>query len=182
MKIYTKTGDSGQTSLLGGKRVSKHHIRIECYGTVDELNAHLGMLLDLTEQEPHRTRIQAIQAYLFTLGSHLAMEPGKHNIKLPPILAEETASLERYIDEMNAVLPEMRNFVLPGGHVAVSQAHISRCVCRRAERQLVYLTEQEEVHPEIVKYINRLSDYLFVLARMLGQILNVQEKPWKPSF
>jgi cob(I)alamin adenosyltransferase len=110
------------------------------------------------------------------------MEPGKHSFKLPPILEEETAKLERHIDEMNAVLPEMRNFVLPGGHIAVSQAHICRCVCRRAERQLVYLSEQEEVHPEIVKYINRLSDYLFVLARMLGQLLNIKEKPWKPSF
>jgi cob(I)alamin adenosyltransferase len=181
MKIYTKTGDEGKTSLLGGSRVPKHHLRIETYGTVDELNSFLGLLRDQLKDENQVKQIIRIQEQLFTIGSHLATEPGKHNIKLPEVHAEEIDYLEESIDQMNEVLPEMRNFVLPGGHSAVSTCHVARCVCRRAERLTVHLSEEAEVNPLILKYLNRLSDFLFVLSRKITFDTGAIEIPWKPS-
>ena len=181
MKIYTKTGDEGQTSLLGGSRVPKHHLRIETYGTVDELNSFLGLLRDQLKDEDQVKQIIRIQEQLFTIGSHLATEPGKHNIKLPEVHPEEVDYLEESIDLMNEVLPEMRNFVLPGGHPAVSTCHVVRCVCRRAERLAVHLSEEAEVNPLILKYLNRLSDFLFVLSRKITLDVGAAEIPWKPS-
>lgn len=181
MKIYTRTGDTGQTSLLGGARVPKHHLRIESYGTVDELNSYLGLLRDhVGTIEGLQDEITGIQEILFTLGSHLAAEPGKANVWLPDLETSQVDFLERRMDEMNEVLPEMRNFVLPGGHPAVSVCHIARCVCRRAERLCVHLSEESEVNSLIVIYLNRLSDYLFVLSRKLSQDFGADEKPWKP--
>ncbi len=181
MKIYTRTGDTGQTSLLGGARVPKHHLRIESYGTVDELNSHVGLLRDHLGQFPElQQELTHIQEILFTLGSHLAAEPGKPNVWLPDLDSAEVDFLERRMDEMNAVLPEMKNFVLPGGHPTVSVCHIARCVCRRAERLCVHLSEESEVNALIVIYLNRLSDYLFVLSRKLSFDLGADEKPWKP--
>jgi cob(I)alamin adenosyltransferase len=181
MKIYTKTGDEGQTSLLGGSRVPKHHLRIETYGTVDELNSFLGLLRDHLNDEDQVKLIIRIQEQLFTIGSHLATEPGKHNIKLPEVHEEEVDYLETSIDLMNEVLPEMRNFVLPGGHQAVSTCHVARCVCRRAERLAVHLSEEAQVNPLILKYLNRLSDFLFVLSRKITFDIGAIEIPWKPS-
>lgn len=181
MKIYTKTGDTGQTSLLGGARVPKHHLRIESYGTVDELNSHLGMLRDvLPEGTGLEPEIVHIQETLFTLGSHLAAEPGKANVWLPDLNTTDVELLEKAIDRMNAALPAMKHFILPGGHPAVSAAHIARCVCRRAERLCVHLHELENTHPLIVQYLNRLSDYLFMAARWIAQTTGSEETPWKP--
>lgn len=183
MKIYTKRGDKGETSLLGGQRVPKHHLRIEAYGTVDELNAFLGLLRDqegmLTEV---KEEIVFIQETLFTIGSHLALEPGKEKIKLPEISNMQIELLEKSIDKMNETLPEMRNFVLPGGHQAVSLCHVARCVCRRAERNTVHLSEFSKVEKEVIAYLNRLSDYLFVLGRKLSADFQVVETPWIPKF
>jgi cob(I)alamin adenosyltransferase len=172
MKIYTRTGDKGQTSLLGGTRVPKDHARIEAYGTLDELNSHLGMLRDLSG---HRRAdlLLGIQEKLFSIGSRLASasEAEADTFKVPHV--EEA-------DIMDRELPEMRNFILPGGHPAVSQAHICRTVCRRAERLVVGIAEQEALPAIIVRYLNRLSDLLFVLARWLGKELGAEEIPWKP--
>lgn len=182
MKIYTKKGDSGETSLLGGQRVPKHHLRIEAYGTVDELNSFLGLLRDQSEvHQDIRHEIIQIQETLFTIGSHLALEPGKEKIKLPEISKADAEKLEQAIDRMNEHLPEMRNFVLPGGHQAVSICHVARCVCRRAERNVVHLSEFSRVEKEVLAYLNRLSDYLFVLSRKLSYDFQVLETPWKPK-
>ncbi|WP_339814356.1 cob(I)yrinic acid a,c-diamide adenosyltransferase [uncultured Imperialibacter sp.] len=180
MKIYTKTGDKGTTSLLGGTRVSKAHLRIETYGTVDELNSYIGLLRD---QEVNKARIPffiEIQEQLFTIGSHLAMEPGSTKFPVPQVDETLTSRLEAAMDEMDALLPPMKNFILPGGHPSVSHGHIARCVCRRAERLVIGLQEQEAVEESIVQFLNRLSDYLFVLCRMMAQELGVEETPWKP--
>jgi cob(I)alamin adenosyltransferase len=181
MKIYTKKGDDGTTGLLGGTRLPKHHLRIESYGTVDELNSHIGMLRDLWQEEEHYNMLLEIQDRLFTLGSLLALDPehaGK--MKLPIIGSGDIEVLEKAMDEMDKVLPEMRNFVLPGGHVAVSQAHIARCVCRRAERLVVALAESDSGQAVAIQYLNRLSDYLFVLSRRISQLSGAVEKPWTP--
>jgi cob(I)alamin adenosyltransferase len=180
MKIYTRTGDKGETGLLGGARVPKHHIRIESYGTLDELNSFLGLLRDTPGAIAHTEAIVRIQEQLFTIGSHLAMEPGNTSFKLPEFSKDEIAFLEQEIDRMTAELPEMRNFVLPGGSLAVSHCHVARCVCRRAERLVVLLNDSEKVDDSIVTYLNRLSDYLFVLARMLSKETGAEEIPWKP--
>jgi cob(I)alamin adenosyltransferase len=180
MKIYTRTGDLGQTSLLGGSRVPKHHLRSESYGTLDELNSHIGLLRDQHLGGQSSQELLEIQDRLFTLGSLLASEPGKSKVKIPLITNEDVTFLESAMDTMNETLPEMRSFVLPGGHPAVSICHISRCVCRRAERLIVHLSEHEEVPAIVLIYINRLSDYLFVLSRKLGQDFNAIESPWKP--
>jgi cob(I)alamin adenosyltransferase len=165
MKIYTKKGDKGETSLLGGTRVSKSNIRIESYGTIDELNSWLGLVRD-QEMDIHTKQILIhIQDRLFTLGSHLASDPKKSGIKIPDINEENITLLEEEIDKMNETLPEMKSFVLPGGHNTVSYCHIARCICRRAERCVVHLASEEKVEDIILKYLNRLSDYLFVLAR-----------------
>jgi cob(I)alamin adenosyltransferase len=181
MKIYTKKGDKGETSLLGGARVAKSHIRIESYGTVDELNSWIGLIRDQNISAETKKILIHIQDRLFTIGSHLASDPTKHGIKIPDIKEEDVTALEKEMDKMNETLPEMKNFVLPGGHKTVSYCHIARCICRRAERCVVNLASEEKVEDIIVKYLNRLSDYLFVLSRKLSHDLNAEEIPWKPN-
>ncbi|TND07621.1 MAG: ATP:cob(I)alamin adenosyltransferase [Bacteroidetes bacterium] len=180
MKIYTKTGDKGQTSLIGGTRVPKHHIRIEAYGTVDELNSWMGMLRDTIADQDVVSLLLEIQDRLFTIGSSLASDPEKSKMKIPDLREEDITALEQAIDKMNETLPPMRNFVLPGGHPTVSHCHVARCVCRRAERCTIALSEESPVNELVIKYLNRLSDYLFVLSRKLTMDLGAEEKPWKP--
>jgi cob(I)alamin adenosyltransferase len=180
-KIYTKTGDKGSTSLIGGVRVPKNHIRIESYGTVDELNSYLGMVRDMAQNTLVTEWLHEIQDRLFTIGSVLATDPGKEvKMKLPDLHDNDVIWLEQKIDEMNENLPEMRSFILPGGQLAASTAHVARCVCRRAERICVGMQQQDEVVPEIiVRYLNRLSDFLFVLARYIAHINGVEDTPWR---
>ena len=181
-KIYTKTGDGGKTSLIGGTKVPKSHMRIETYGTVDELNSYIGLTGDYLT-EPHlKDILKEIQDRLFTIGSSLASDPDKEPLmKIPDLKEEDVKLLENEMDKMNEELPGMKNFILPGGHVAVSTAHIARCVCRRAERLCVNMHEQGSfVDPLVIKYLNRLSDYIFVLCRYIGHILGVPEVAWKP--
>jgi cob(I)alamin adenosyltransferase len=178
LKIYTKTGDSGKTSLIGGTKVLKSDLRIEAYGTVDELNSYIGLCSDLLSDETSTKTLKEIQDRLFTIGSSLACDPEKEpKMKIPDLHEADVEFLEKEIDRMNESLPEMKNFILPGGHPTVSHLHIARCVCRRAERACVRL---EDTEPLIIKYLNRLSDYLFVLARFASQNLNVAENAWKP--
>ncbi len=180
MKIYTTSGDKGQTSLLGGLRVSKNHVRINAYGTIDELNAFLGLTSDLEINDQRIAFIRLIQFRLFTVGSSLAAEPGKSKVFKPDLEKNDILSLEQEIDHMNESLPPMRNFIIPGGHQLVSNTHIARTVCRRAERLVIGLSELENVEEIVIRYLNRLSDYLFVLARMQAHELKIQEIPWKP--
>lgn len=180
-KIYTKTGDKGMTSLIGGTRLPKHHARIEAYGTVDELNSHVGLLRDVITHTETVEFLIGIQDRLFTLGSQLAADPEKNKMKLPQLSDEDVVSLERAIDRIDSVVPEMKSFVLPGGHVHVSYCHIARCVCRRAERAVLKLNDSETVDALHIRYLNRLSDYLFMLARWLVHELKVSEIPWKPK-
>lgn len=178
MKIYTKTGDKGTTSLYGGKRISKGALRIETYGTVDELNSWVGLVRD---QEVNRIRMDiltSIQQKLFVMGSILAADPEKTRIKIPSLSEEDVTALESEIDKMEETLEPMRYFILPGGHPSVSFCHITRTVCRRAERLVIRLDEMEKIEPLVVKYLNRLSDYLFVLARKMGDELQIKETPW----
>lgn len=181
-KIYTRTGDKGGTSLIGGVRVPKNHIRIESYGTVDELNSYIGMVSDMANNIGIAEQLREIQDRLFTIGSALATNPDKEvKMKLPDLYEADTVWLEHRIDTMNEVLPEMRSFILPGGHQASSACHVARCICRRAERICVGMQEQGEVMPPLILiYLNRLSDYLFVLARYIGHINNAPEIPWRP--
>ncbi len=180
-KIYTKTGDTGSTSLIGGLRVYKNHIRIESYGTVDELNSYIGMVNDLAKNEEISNQLREIQDRLFTIGSELATDPGKDvKMKLPDLHDTDITWLEERIDEMNEHLPEMRSFILPGGNIASSTCHVARCVCRRAERLCVAMHETGEfVQPLIIPYLNRLSDYLFVLCRYISHINKADEIPWR---
>lgn len=181
-KIYTKTGDKGKTSLIGGTKVLKSHWRIESYGTIDELNSHIGLLRDWVENdETGRAVLREVQDRLFTIGSSLACDPEKEpKMKIPDLKESDILFLEMEMDRMNEELPEMKSFIIPGGHVAVSQAHVVRCVCRRAERTCVFLQHQGEFVDELViKYLNRLSDYLFMLSRYLGMKLGVEEIPWR---
>lgn len=182
LKIYTKTGDLGKTSLIGGTKVPKSHIRIETYGTVDELNSYIGLLNDHINDAHSNEMLKEVQDRLFTIGSSLACDPDKEPLmKMPDLKEDDIVLLEKEIDKMHETLPPMKFFVLPGGHAAVSTAHITRCVCRRAERLCVNMQEHEIfVDPLVIKYLNRLSDYLFVLARYIGYINNVAEIPWKP--
>jgi cob(I)alamin adenosyltransferase len=180
MKIYTKTGDKGQTSLIGGTRVPKHHLRIESYGTVDELNSFIGLIRDQPISHTHVNTLTEIQDRLFTIGASLASDPEKSKMKIPDLLESDVLFLETEMDRMNELLPEMRSFILPGGHTTVSYCHIARCVCRRAERNITHLAETEFVAVLVLHYLNRLSDYLFVLGRMLAQELNAPEIAWKP--
>ena len=185
MKIYTKTGDKGTTALFGGTRVPKHHIRIESYGTVDELNSYLGLIRDQDINPAIKNDLITIQKQLFTIGAILATDPekavlksGKKRLSIPEISQDDITFLEHKIDTMDASLPPMTHFVLPGGHTTVSYCHIARCVCRRAER-IATLLQVKEPFPEIVlHYLNRLSDYLFVLARKLTQDLQADEIKW----
>ena len=182
LKIYTKTGDLGKTSLIGGTKVLKSNIRIETYGTVDELNSYIGLVSDNCNDDHSKIILKEIQDRLFTIGSSLACDPDKEpKMKLPDLKETDVVLLENEIDKMNEVLPEMKSFILPGGHVAVSTTHVARCVCRRAERCCVNMQEQMLfVDPLIIKYLNRLSDYLFVLARHIGNLFKVPENTWKP--
>ena len=181
MKIYTKTGDSGKTSLLGGTKVFKNNPRIEAYGTVDELNSYIGLLSDFSNDDNAKNILKEIQDRLFTIGAELACDPEKNSrITLPDLHESDVELLEKEIDKMQEELPVMKNFILPGGHPAVSFAHVARCVCRRAERCAVNLQENKgAVDQLIIKYLNRLSDYLFVLARYLGMKNNAPEIIWK---
>ena len=178
MKIYTKTGDKGSTSLLGGTRVSKAHLRIHAYGTVDELNSWIGLLRDQEVNTKRKDLLKEIQDRLFTAGSTLAADPEKSGIKIPDLREEDITLLEEEMDKMDADLPAMKNFILPGGHQSVSFCHLARTVCRRTERLVIELGEQESVAEIVPRYLNRLSDYLFVLGRMMGQELNAEEVPW----
>ena len=182
LKIYTKTGDKGKTSLIGGTKVSKSHPRIESYGTVDELNSHIGLVSDLITDQTCKTILREVQDRLFTIGSLLACDPTKESgVKLPGLIDKDVEILESEIDRMNESLLEMKSFILPGGHVTVSSIHITRCVCRRAERACVYLQENnQEVDKLIIIYLNRLSDYLFMLARYSAHLLGINDVPWKP--
>ena len=182
MKIYTKTGDKGTTSLIGGTKVPKSHLRIEAYGTIDELNSHLGLLRDLMVHEHTRGIIAEVQDRLFTIGSSLACDPVKEpRMRLPDLDPRDIELLEQEIDTMNTELEPMKSFIIPGGHPTVSHIHIARCVCRRAERACVRLElESLELEPMILQYLNRLSDYLFILGRSASKWLGAPEIPWKP--
>ena len=180
MKIYTKTGDTGTTSLFGGKRVSKADLRIDTYGTVDELNSYIGLVRDQEVNQKRKEVLVEIQDRLFTIGSILATEPGNSKVKIPSVQEKDIKFLEKEIDAMDAELPPMRFFVLPGGHPSVSIGHVARTVCRRAERLTIALDQVEKVEPLVIKYLNRLSDYLFVLCRKMASDLKVEETPWKP--
>lgn len=181
-KIYTKTGDKGTTSLIGGTKVPKSHLRIESYGTIDELNSYLGLCRDLIEDAACKAILLEAQDRLFTIGSSLACDPVKEpKMRIPDLKESDITVLENEIDRMDSELEPMRSFILPGGHPVVSQLHIARCVCRRAERACVRLElESLEVEPLILQYLNRLSDYLFVLSRFIAKQLNVADTPWKP--
>ena len=179
MKIYTKTGDRGSTSLLGGTKVSKAEIRIEAYGTVDELNAHIGLLKDVLTNVD-RDQLVGIQECLFIIGAELASDPNKNKAKIPELEEADIVVLEEAIDQMETELEPLRSFVLPGGHLSVSYCHIARAVCRRAERAIIRLSEVSEVEGLIIQYVNRLSDYLFVLSRKVAKDLNAPEDPWVP--
>ena len=187
MKIYTKTGDGGTTALFGGTRVSKHHIRIESYGTVDELNSHIGLIRDQEINPHYKTVLAEIQDRLFTVGAILATPPDKETLKNGQprlqnlgLVQTDIEFLENEIDTMEKSLPQMTHFVLPGGHTTVSFCHIARCVCRRTERLATHLHELEPTNEQVLKYLNRLSDYLFVLARKLTFDLQAEEVQWIP--
>ncbi len=188
MKIYTKTGDKGTTGLYGGTRVPKYHLRIESYGTVDELNSYIGLIKDQKIDDISSESLLRIQNELFTLGSMLAtpaekevLKSGKERLNIPKITEESILKLESEIDTMNEDLPAMTHFVLPGGHTTVSYCHIARCICRRAERISVQLNDETPIDPNILMYLNRLSDYLFVLARKLTYDNQIAEIPWIPK-
>ncbi|MBW8685391.1 cob(I)yrinic acid a,c-diamide adenosyltransferase [Chitinophaga rhizophila] len=181
-KIYTKTGDKGKTALIGGTKVPKSDLRIDAYGTIDELNSYIGLVSDYLTAHPDTvTLLREIQDRLFTIGSSLACDPDKDTkMRIPDLHAADITLLEEQMDKMNEILPEMKSFIIPGGHVAVSTCHIARCVCRRAERLCVGLQEQQQfIEPLVLQYVNRLSDYLFVLARWIGHTFQVAEIPWK---
>lgn len=181
MKIYTKTGDKGTTSLIGGTKVPKSHLRIEAYGTVDELNSCIGLCKDLLSDKQGKKILLEVQDRLFTIGSSLACDPIKEpKMRIPDLKETDVELLEKEMDRMNETIPPMKNFILPGGHPTLSHLHITRCVCRRAERCCVRLElESLEVEEIIIKYLNRLSDYLFVLSRFTGFQLKIEEIPWK---
>jgi cob(I)alamin adenosyltransferase len=181
LKIYTKKGDKGETSLLGGTRVPKHHIRIEAYGTVDELNSYIGIIRDSIEDIKTKTILLEIQDRLFTAESLLAYD-GSKEIKLPQLHEDDIFLLEKEIDKMNENLPELTNFIIPGGHILSSHCHVARCVCRRAERIIIKLSEIEKVDDINIKYFNRLSDYLFVLSRKILKDFGAEETIWKSRF
>lgn len=179
LKIYTRTGDDGKTGLIGGNRVSKHHIRVKCYGTVDELNSYLGLAGNFIGEIRSKNVVLDIQNRLFTLGAYLAAAPGNKMV-LPELSEEDILILESEIDRLTSVLPELKNFILPGASIAGAHAHVARCICRRAERQIVLLADNEHVDELVIRFINRLSDYLFTLARFLDQQNGVTETIWTP--
>jgi cob(I)alamin adenosyltransferase len=179
MKIYTKTGDDGTTALYGGKRLSKADLRIEAYGTVDELNSYLGIVLSFIEEKEYTELLINIQSRLFDIGTHLAAEPGKKNLILPEINETQISLLETYIDKMNENLDELKFFILPSGNLQIAHCHVARTVCRRAERCVVRLADHDTIEPVLAKYLNRLSDFLFVLARKFGKDAALPEIIWK---
>jgi cob(I)alamin adenosyltransferase len=182
-RIYTRTGDAGETGLFGGGRVAKSHPRVEAYGAVDELNALLGGVISAASEPRIRGELGAVQADLFVVGAHLATDvpEGRPAPKLPPLPADRIAELEQWIDDAEAQLPELRSFILPGGTAGGAALHVARTVCRRAERRVVELAAAQHVEPVIVVYLNRLSDLLFVLARLENQHGGVTEQPWLPA-
>jgi cob(I)alamin adenosyltransferase len=180
MKVYTKKGDKGTTQLIGGTRVPKNTLRIEAYGTIDELNSFIGLIRDQDISSKYFDQLIETQDRLFTLGSLLAADPEKSTMKLPELQELDIDNLENWIDEMEATLSPMTSFILPGGHTTVSYTHIARCICRRSERIITELSLTNVVSPLVLAYVNRLSDYLFVLSRKLTKELNVKEQPWKP--
>lgn len=181
MRIYTKKGDAGKTSLIGGKRVLKSDIRIESYGTVDELNSWVGLLRDHEEMPKTQfDQLIEIQDRLFTIGSLLATQPEGTKMNLPLIYEEDIDYLEKAIDEMNETIPPVYKFVLPGGKMILSHCHITRCICRRAERLTVGLDDDSEQYKLAMKYLNRLSDYLFILSRKIATDLKIEEIQWNP--
>ncbi|RCH56378.1 cob(I)yrinic acid a,c-diamide adenosyltransferase [Mucilaginibacter hurinus] len=180
MKIYTKTGDKGYTSLIGGMRVPKHHVRIESYGTVDELNSYIGLIRDQGLSVRDKDVLKHIQDRLFTIGASLAADPEKSRMVIPDLNTADVDLLEKEIDEMNLQLPELRSFILPGGSNSISFCHVARCVCRRAERIVVHLSQESTVDEKVIIYLNRLSDYLFTLARKLAADSEVPENEWVP--
>ena len=180
MKIYTKTGDIGETSLFGGRRVLKSELRIDAYGTVDELNSWIGLLRDVQTENSTKDLLKEVQDRLFTLGSTLAADPDNSKLKTPDLHETDIELLEKAIDQMDEELEPLRNFVLPGGHVFVSYCHLARTVCRRAERLCVALHQSADVHPLTIKYLNRLSDYLFTLSRKMAKDLGAEEVNWLP--
>ena len=180
MKIYTKTGDKGTTSLVGGTRVSKTALRIEAYGTVDELNSYIGLVRDQAVNEKRKDILKEIQDRLFTIGSILASEPEQSKKRLPDLLESDVELLENEMDNMDKELEPMRYFILPGGHQSISFGHLARTICRRTERIVLRLTEESTVNELIIRYLNRLSDYLFVLCRIMAKELEVEEIAWKP--
>ena len=180
MKIYTKTGDKGTTSLIGGTRLSKAHVRIDAYGTVDELNSYIGLLGDQPVNEKRKELLKEIQDRLFTMGSHLASESDKSKRILPDLLEEDIILLEKEMDVIDSQVPKLTAFVLPGGHESVSFGHVARTVCRRAERAVIHLQQGEEVEEIVIRYLNRLSDYLFMLCRIMTHDLGIEEVIWKP--
>jgi cob(I)alamin adenosyltransferase len=179
LRIYTKTGDRGETGLFGGTRLPKNHVRIEAYGTIDELNAMTGYLCDSVTEGSVRDLLVQIQNNLFTIGGMLALDPSKKSLSVPKIAESDVARLEDAIDSMEEELPPIRQFVLPSGHVTSSLAHVTRTVCRRAERAVVALHACEPVEPLILQYLNRLADYFFVLARYLNLLAGASERPWQ---
>ncbi|PWS29157.1 cob(I)yrinic acid a,c-diamide adenosyltransferase [Pedobacter yonginense] len=180
MKIYTKTGDKGQTSLIGGTRVPKYHLRIETYGTVDELNSYIGLIMCQAIDPLYQKLLKEIQDRLFTIGASLAADPEKSKMKIPDLHDADISLLEKEMDDMNELLPALQHFILPGGNTVVSYCHIARCVCRRAERLTVELAENSFVEERVTIYLNRLSDYLFVLARKLNMDFEAEENIWIP--
>ena len=179
MKIYTKKGDKGKTQLLGGSMVDKNHIKLECYGTIDELNSFIGNIYDQEINTAHKEILFKIQNQLFNLGSIISFDGGKDKIRLPNITTQNIKMLEKAIDKMEEGLPMLRNFILPSGHPTASKCHIARTVCRRAERNLVALSQEEEINTLHIQYINRLSDYLFVLARAILKENDIPEIEWQ---
>lgn len=182
LKLYTKTGDKGTTSLLGGKKVSKADLRIDAYGNVDELNSFLGHLKDYESVENRlKQQLYWIQEHLFSIGSILATEPGFSGFDLPKVSDKEVQQLEVWIDKFDQEVTPLKNFILPGGHPAVSFTHMCRTVCRRTERSIISLANSAEVDEVILQFMNRLSDYLFIFARVLSKLLNAPEVPWSPN-
>jgi len=178
-RIYTKTGDQGETALFGGRRVAKSHLRVDAYGTVDELNSFVGWLRDSTDNQHVITILVQVQHRLFTVGAVLASDPEKE-LPTPDLKQEDIVLLEKEMDVMDAQLPPLKNFILPGGHTSVSVCHVCRAVCRRAERLVVALHQSDPVDPLVLQYLNRLSDYFFMLARQLGHDLGAEEVIWNP--
>ena len=180
MKVYTKTGDKGTTMLLGGERVPKHHIKIEAYGEIDELNSYIGLVLDSAVENSQSELLEQIQNQLFTIGSYLSLVVGNEKVKLPELKEEWIINLELAMDKMDEELEPLKNFVLPGGHLSASYCHVARCHCRKAERRATQLAEVEEVNPLILRYLNRLSDYLFMLSRYWILKSDSKERLWLP--